>query len=103
MGRALPSTRSALSLAVVALGAMFYCMTDSEFAMKGMEAYYWVLTYFVLITFEMTYGKKLTSSVKMESVWGPVLYCNLLAVVPMGMLGYVQGNFDGVMVKLIDM
>lgn len=103
MGRSLPSTRSAFSLAVVAAGAVFYCMCDSEFAMKGIEAYYWVLAYFLLITFEMTYGKKLTSSVKMESVWGPVLYCNLLAVVPMGMLGYVQGNFDGVTEKIVEM
>jgi hypothetical protein len=48
------------------------------------QAYSWVVTYFFLITFEMTYGKKLTSSVKMDSVWGPVLYCN--------------GECDGVMV-----
>jgi GDP-mannose transporter len=102
MGRHLPSTRSAISLSVVAIGAVFYCMSDSEFAMKGVEAYYWVLTYFFLITFEMTYGKGLTSSVKMESVWGPVLYCNLLAVVPMGMLGYMQGDFDGLSVKLME-
>ena len=102
MGRDLPSTRSAISLCVVAVGAIFYCMSDSEFAMKGLEAYYWVLTYFALITFEMTYGKKLTSTVKMDSVWGPVLYCNLLAVVPMGMLGYVQGDFEDVSTKLAE-
>lgn len=95
MGRSLPSMRSTLSLLTVSLGAIIYCLTDSEFKMNGFAAYGWVSVYFVLITIEMTYGKKLTSSVKMDSVWGPVLYCNALAVVPMGMIGYSNGDFDG--------
>jgi len=103
MGRDFPSTRSSISLLVVAVGAICYCMSDSEFAMKGLEAYYWVLAYFFLITFEMTYGKKLTSSVKMESVWGPVLYCNLLAVLPMWFLGYAKGDFEGAALKLMNL
>jgi drug/metabolite transporter (DMT)-like permease len=100
MDRTWPSLRSNLSLFVVSFGAILYCMSDSEFALKGMEAYYWVILYFFLITFEMTYGKKLTSSVKMDSVWGPVLYCNLLAAVPMFVLGYVNGDYDNVDEKL---
>eukprot|EP01040_Poterioochromonas_malhamensis_P009282 gene9282-10081_t len=100
MDRQWPSLRSSLSLLVVAAGAIFYCMSDSEFALRGFEAYYWVILYFFLITFEMTYGKKLTSSVKMESVWGPVLYCNLLAAVPMFVLGYVNGDFEDADEKL---
>ena len=72
-----------------------YCMSDSQFALKGIlltchcwlyvirghsnllfivllgvEAYYWVSIYYCLITFEMTYGKRLTSTTKMDSVWG---------------------------------
>jgi hypothetical protein len=85
---------------VVAIGAALYCMSDSEFMLNGISAYYWVLTYFVLITFEMTYGKKLTSSVKMESVWGPVLYCNLLAALPMFLIGYFNGDYENIAVKL---
>lgn len=96
MNRDLPSQRSSLALFFVAFGAIIYCLTDSEFAMKGIEAYYWVLLYFVLITFEMTYGKKLTSSVKMESVWGPVLYCNLLSSFPMFLIGYYNGDFEDI-------
>eukprot|EP01034_Spumella_vulgaris_P027249 gene27249-33941_t len=88
MDRALPNLRSSISLAVVVLGAVMYCYSDSEFVLGGLKAYYWVILYFFLITFEMTYGKKLTSSVKMDSVWGPVLYCNLLASLPMFLLGY---------------
>ena len=79
---------------------MLYCMSDSEFMLNGISSYYWVLTYFVLITFEMTYGKKLTSSVKMESVWGPVLYCNLLAALPMFLIGYFNGDYENIAVKL---
>ena len=79
MDRAWPSLRSSISLIAVACGAVLYCISDSQLALNGIGAYTWVIIYFFLITFEMTYGKKLTSAVKMDSVWGPVLYCNLLA------------------------
>jgi GDP-mannose transporter len=94
MDRSWPSMRSSLSLIIVSLGAIVYCMSDSQLALEGVGAYGWVTAYFFLITFEMTYGKKLTSTVKMDSVWGPVLYCNLLSIIPMGLLGYSVGEFD---------
>lgn len=102
MDRTWPSLRSSASLFIVAFGAILYCMSDSEFALKGLEAYYWVILYFFLITFEMTYGKKLTSTVKMDSVWGPVLYCNLLAAAPMFALGYINGDFENADEKLAE-
>jgi GDP-mannose transporter len=103
MGRALPSGRSALSLGLVAFGAILYCFSDSEFMLNGIRAYTWVIIYFFLITFEMTYGKKLTSSVKMESVWGPVLYCNFLAAAPMFLLGYGNGDYENIAESLSEM
>jgi GDP-mannose transporter len=103
MDRAWPNLRSSISLFLVAFGALVYCMSDSQFALKGIEAYYWVIAYFFLITFEMTYGKKLTSSVKMDSVWGPVLYCNLLAALPMFLLGYLNGDYKDVGEKLSEL
>jgi len=103
MGRSWPTYRSTMALLVVACGAVFYCVTDSELALRGIEAYYWVILYFFLITFEMTYGKKLTSSVKMDSVWGPVLYCNILALVPMFALGYASGEFEDVSISIAEM
>jgi drug/metabolite transporter (DMT)-like permease len=103
MGRSWPSMRSSAALMVVACGAIVYCLTDSELALNGIEAYYWVIVYFFLITFEMTYGKKLTSSVKMDSVWGPVLYCNLLALLPMFLLGYTAGDFEHASEKLSEL
>jgi GDP-mannose transporter len=102
MDRAWPSLRSSLSLCVVAIGAVFYCMSDSQFLLDGIKSYYWVIAYFFLITFEMTYGKKLTSAVKMESVWGPVLYCNLLAAGPMFLIGYFNGDYENIGEKLAE-
>lgn len=102
MGRELPNARSAASLSVVAIGAIIYCMSDSEFALKGLSAYTWAIIYFFLITFEMTYGKSLTANVKMESVWGPVLYCNLLAALPMYLLGYINGDYNNLSEKMME-
>ena len=96
MNRSIPSTRSTLSLLGVAAGAVVYCFNDSQVALEGLSAYYWVILYFVLITFEMTYGKQLTRDVKMDSpTWGPVLYQNTLAILPMMALGAGKGELDG--------
>lgn len=93
MGRDLPNTRSTISLSCVAIGAIIYCYSDSQLKLQGISSYFWVVIYFFLITAEMTYGKKLTSSVSMVSVWGPVLYCNALSVIPMFILGLYDGDF----------
>jgi len=69
--------------------------------MHGISSYYWVLTYFVLIVIEMTYGKSLTSTVKMNSVWGPVLYCNAFSIIPIGLLCWIDGDFDKVSNELM--
>jgi hypothetical protein len=36
----------------------------------------------------------------MDSVWGPVLYCNAMAALPMFLIGYVNGDFVNVSEKL---
>eukprot|EP01032_Pedospumella_encystans_P014884 gene14884-17075_t len=86
--------RSAASMLVVAVGAIFYCISDSQLSLGGFGAYTWVLLYFLLITVEMTYGKMLTSTVKMQSVWGPVLYCNAFSILPMFFLSYGSGELN---------
>lgn len=96
MGRTLPNLRSALSLLVVATGACVYCHVDSEFKMKGIAAYTWVFIYYILITCEITYAKQLTSSIKMESIWGPVMYTNALAIIPMALIGNTRHEFDDI-------
>lgn len=94
LDRSYPSMRSALSMLAVVLGAVWYCLSDSQFSLQGVSAYYWVFAYFVLISVEMTYGKKLTSSVQMQSVWGPVLYCNIFSILPMFMISYGSGELN---------
>ncbi len=94
LNRSYPSMRSAASMLVVAIGAIFYCISDSQLSLGGFSAYTWVLLYFLLITVEMTYGKLLTSTVKMQSVWGPVLYCNAFSILPMFFLSYGSGELN---------
>ena len=94
MNRALPTKQSWLSLLIVGFGAVVYCMADSQLAVQGVHAYFWVILYFGLITFEMTYGKTLTSNVKMDSVWGPVFYQNILSIIPMTALGIMAGEIS---------
>jgi GDP-mannose transporter len=99
MGRELPSTRSAMSLAMCVFGAVVYCISDSQLALNGFAGYYWLVSYFVLISVEMTYGKTLT--VSMDTVWGPVLYQNLLSIIPMFLIGMYQSEgFMADMVRL---
>ena len=80
LNRQLPSIKSFLALLGVCFGAIVYCCSDSQFTTGGIQTYTWVLIYFVLITTEMTYGKVIISSVKMESVWGSVYYCSVLSL-----------------------
>ena len=95
MDRALPNFRSTLSLFAVIAGAFYYCVTDSQLLMNGFASYYWVTIYFFLITFEMTYGKKITNSVKLN-VLGSVLYVNAFAAIPMFLLGYFHGEYTDI-------
>ena len=47
----------------------------------------------ITISFEMAYGKSLLKSVKMKTQSGPVLYTNLLGLVPMLFFATVGGEF----------
>ena len=90
MDRAWLSLRSSLALACIALGGVIiFYQTDYQPALE----YKWVVIYFLLITLEMAYGKKLASSVKMESALGPVFYCNLLGSLLLFSVGYLGGDY----------
>ncbi|CAM9139337.1 unnamed protein product [Ectocarpus fasciculatus] len=103
MGRSFPSVRTCASLTVVCIGAAVYCYADSEFSVHGVKAYSWVFVYFVLLIFEMTYCKRLTSAAKMRSKWGPVFYCNVLAVIPTLLLAYATGEISNLSGAVADM
>ena len=51
------------------------------------------------ISFEMAYGKSLLKSVKMKTQSGPVLYTNLLGLVPMLLFATAGGEFGHVQEK----
>lgn len=92
--RHLPSFQSFLSLMGVSLGAFWYCLSDSQLQLEGLSAYAWVSVYFLLITTEMTYGKVITSSVKMQSVWGSVYYCSVLSLPLLVLMEYYDGRYE---------
>ncbi len=96
LGRELPSPRSWGALLLILLGAVGYVLCDSAFLVAGMAAYAWVATYFVLLCFQMTYGKQLLDMAPLKSTWGPVLYTNLLSVPPTLVLGFLLGDYQRV-------
>jgi GDP-mannose transporter len=91
MGRENPSLRSMLSMSAMVLGAFMYVSSDSQFKMEGLKAYFWVLSYFVIISLEMIFGKKITSSVKC-SLATSVLLTNLFTLPAMLLLSKARGE-----------
>ncbi len=92
LGRELPSPRSFGALLLILLGAVGYVLCDSAFLVSGFAAYGWVTAYFVLLCFQMTYGKQLLDMVPLKSTWGPVLYTNVLSIPPTIVLGLIMGD-----------
>jgi len=91
MGRANPSTRSIAAMSSMVVGATLYVNTDSQFKMDGFKAYFWVVAYFVIISIEMIFGKKITSSVKC-SLATSVFLTNLGTLPAMLALSVVRGE-----------
>ncbi len=94
LNRELPSGRSLLALLLISVGALGYANSDDQFKLEGISAYSWAIMYFFMIVFEMTYGKKMTSSIDFNSTWGPVYFTNLLSTLPMLLLGIFMGDYD---------
>jgi len=95
--RALPSRRSCAAMLLIVGGASAYVLLDTKGtqAERQMqrEAYQWVAVWFVLLIFQLTYGKTLVSGLGLQSIWSPVLYTNALAIVPTTLLGLFSGDF----------
>jgi len=89
LGRALPSLRSLGAMSLIGLGAFGYVSTDKAFELSGMEAYTWALIYFGSLSFQMTYGKIITNTLKL-STWENVYYTNILSLLPIATFGYVM-------------
>lgn len=94
MDRERPNNKSCAALLVIAMGAYAYTKMDAEMKMSGMQAYIWIALWYSLLVFQMTYGKVLLKEVKLDTVWGPVLYTNALSIPPTIVLAYVLGDFE---------
>merc|ERR1711935_580035 len=91
LNRELPNSKSCGALVVIMVGAGFYVYNDFELA--SADAYVWIMAWYLLLYFQMTYGKMLLKNIKLDTVWGPVLYTNILSVPPTIVLGMVLGDF----------
>jgi hypothetical protein len=67
---------------------------------QGYEAYYWVSAYFVLLCFQMTYGKMMSDAMK-YSLSSTVLYNNAMAIPPMVILGVCCGAWPATSMLLV--
>ena len=90
--RALPA-RSALAMCLIVGGAAMYALHDHTLDRRGAGAYFWVGVWFSLLVFQLTYGKYLVSGLGLKSVWSPVLYTNLLSLVPTLAIGLISGEY----------
>ena len=92
--RSCPSLRSTLSLLLITFGAVSYILNDRQFQTSGMHAYYWVSIWWVVLIFQLTYGKFLVSGIELRSLWTPVLYTNTFSVLPAICLGLLAGELS---------
>uniref|UniRef100_A0A7S4BTG6 Sugar phosphate transporter domain-containing protein n=1 Tax=Chrysotila carterae TaxID=13221 RepID=A0A7S4BTG6_CHRCT len=92
--RALPTLRSWLSLALITTGAFCYILTDREFQVKGVSAYYWAMIWWAVLVFQLTYGKFLVTGIDLRSLWTPVLYTNTFSIIPALLVGLIAGEFN---------
>lgn len=102
--RALPSRRSAAAMLLIVVGATVYVSVDrnSGSAATASRAYVWVLVWFCLLIFQLTYGKQLVTGLGLKSIWSPVLYTNSLAIAPTFAIGTIAGDFQALRNGSID-
>lgn len=93
LGREWPSAQSWGALALIALGAYGYALTDEQFQSQGIIAYWWPTLYLLVISFEMAYGKKIITGVDLHTKSGPVLYTNMLGWPPMLVFAAMGGEY----------
>lgn len=58
------------------------------------SAFIWIVVWFTLLIFQLTYGKTLVSGLGLQSIWSPVLYTNALAIAPTTLIGAISGDFN---------
>lgn len=79
LGRELPKGQSLMSLIAILLGGFGYVSTDKEISLESLDTYKWVMIWFGIMCFNMTYGKQITNTVKL-SLWGNVHYSTFISL-----------------------
>lgn len=69
--RELPSSRSCASLFLIVTGAAGYMLTDREFQLHGVKAYFWAGIWWVVTVIQLTLGKFLVGSLDNKTLWTP--------------------------------
>ena len=92
--RQLPGLRSCMSLLLITAGAVTYIMTDREFHTNGASAYTWVMIWWCVLVFQLTYGKFLVTGIKLVSLWTPVLYTNTFSILPALLVCTIAGELS---------
>jgi len=92
-GRAFPSPRSLVAMLTILAGALSYVLNDREFQVQGVAAYTWVAVWFVLLVFQLCYGKHLVTGLGLTSMWSSVLYTNGLSCMPTSGIGFISGEY----------
>ena len=92
--RAMPNLRSCFSLLLITAGAICYILTDREFQVNGISAYYWVTIWWIVLVFQLTYGKFLVTGIPLASLWTPVLYTNTFSILPSLALCVLTGELS---------
>jgi hypothetical protein len=86
-----PLCRSSVALAGVLLAAYVYVRTDTTLGVEGSAGAAWLLFWWLLLAFQMTYGKHLTIAVEMSET-ERVFYNNALSLPPTAVLCFVMGE-----------
>jgi hypothetical protein len=100
LGRARPTTRSRIALALIVLGACGYHQyhknahddditnntNESSTTLSTTQSALWSCLYLVLLCFEVTYGKMLLRIINTKTISEPVAYTNLLGLPPLLLL-----------------
>ena len=92
--RALPGFRSCCALLLITAGAIGYIINDREVGVNRSEAYCWVAIWFVVLVFQLTYGKFLVGGLKHKTLWTPVLYTNTFSVLPALTVALIAGELS---------
>ncbi len=83
--------RSCAALSGVLLSAATYVTTDTTLGVEGAAGWTWLLLWWVLLAFQMTYGKHITEAVVMTES-ERVFYTNVLSVPPTMVLCLLMGE-----------